>query len=205
MEETNDIRMTMPWSEIIALGMLGAMIVFHSTTAHPLLWMFLLLYLGIRTGIILYGQFYVWRNAVTYAQGYLLKDPLSYFGVHALNPLTWPALVVFTMYMGASIYIWQVDNTVWPFALLVISPHIFRYFLYNRILKFIANPSVQENVELEMKFMEQEQKRNEILQEELNKVMPEVLEEAKKRWKDEGVYLEELDEHNQPDESDQNS
>lgn len=203
MEETNNIKMTMPWSEIIALGILGAMIVFHSSNAHPLLLGFILLYLVVRSAIMLFGQLHVWRHSLSYAQGVLLNDPLSVWGVYALNPLTWPAITIFVIYLGAAAYVAQVDPMLWPVSLMAISPHIIRYFLYNRILKFIGNPVVQEAANDEIKFMEEEQKRNIILQEELNKVMPEVLEAAKKRWKDEGVYLEELDERDESDESDQ--
>lgn len=154
-------------------------------------------------GLAIYHMSSMWPHTAGLAQGVIMNMPGPIMAVDTLYPFSWPRIAGFTVFIGASLYAFTVDMFMGMILLgTTILPVVLNYGVYSRIVRTVNNPAMKEFVDTENKFYEDEDKRTVIFQEELDKVMPEIWDKVKVRWKEEGLYVEELHEHHEPDESD---
>jgi hypothetical protein len=196
-------KIVFSWQEIVLMGGISATIYFNGASAEGGLWYFLLGTLIGSTLIKLYSNINFWQLSEGIAEAWITKTPGSLEVIAALYPYTWPRMISAFFYCACAFYVMQVNPQLVVVSLFVIFPHILSVMVYNKILRAVGNPELFENIVETQTILEEDEKRSLIFQEELNKVMPDVMAKTQARWKAEGLYLEELDEHHEPNESDQ--
>ena len=173
MEETNieQPKITMAWSQIIMLSIVGGLVAYHFQSGNEMAYGLLLLVLVVFNGLALFHILGGFSGARNIAMGVLFNNPISIFGVRSIYPMAFHNIAKYIIYGGAALYVLQQGNPL--VAIVTLLPHVLLFFLYNRILQWVGNEELQKYVLEQQEFLKQDERRNLIIQEELNKVMPE--------------------------------
>lgn len=198
-EETEEqIQPSLSWSKLIILALFGTMIYWHSTTGNPLGLALLLIAVTVTAGMALIAQFSVVKNTFSIAVDALIGNEFTKFALIQMNPYSLALLGELVVRGGVSFYLWQHAEYLIAFAAII--PSITLFIVYNRVMMFIGNPSVQEIANQQIEIARQEQIRADIIGEEIEKVIPQAMELAEKRIKE--IFGEENDESGKPDQPD---
>lgn len=147
----------------------------------------------------------LWKNQHLVAYGYLTHEPTSQ-NLPALNPLLMVNMANTTISAAVTAFLISkgAGSLGSIFAgLIIMAPCIFVPLLYNRLSSLTNNDGIRKLAMEEMSMREIEYKRNVILNEEMTKAMPAIIEKVNERWIEAGLLTEEPDEHNESGESDQ--
>lgn len=198
------MKVVLTWSQVILLGFLVSLVAYHAQSGNPVA----LAILGIMTfftsAVSIISLIRALGTSYNLVMGVMMKEPNCVNAVTLLYPLTWPRIANALVYGGVAAYMVQVG--MWPVAVIAIVPTALSFFVYNRISALANNPEVQKVAAQEIKFLDEQGQRNAILNEELEKVMPVVLERANERFKELNISLENIeDESEERIEQDQGS
>lgn len=190
------------WSDLLIYSFYGLMVYFHATTQSDTILTVLSLVVGLLVGHRVYSYYKTISLRYSMAVRVLLGDNYHINLVRMLNPFNMVNVADSIVYLLIAIYFLGLGEYI--IAVLAITPCILMAFAYNSVLRTMMNPSVQSYASEEIEYFEKEEKRNAIFNEELNKVMAEVVEKSIARWKEAGVYTEnDENERNERGESDQ--
>ncbi len=120
--------------------------------------------------------------------------------IEAFNPLVWPNIADTVIHLAVATYL--VGLGYWPVVFFIIAPCIFSLTLYNTVVRLTSDEGIRGIASRELDLRENEYKRNIIMNEEINAVMPAVLERVNERWLEAGL-LEDNNERDESGESDQ--
>lgn len=197
----DSIKIVTTWSQVVVLALMVGFVYYHSISGHPLAIAFVCILSMVTAFFSAMHLVRAYVGAYPLVMGVLTENPLSVAAVRLLYPFTWPRLANATVYAAVAGYLYQFG--LWPVSIILIAPFILSILVYNRICRIANNAEVQQTAVEHIKFLQDQEKRNAIFQEELDKVMPEIWERVEKRFKEHNILLEniqdESDESGEPD------
>lgn len=170
---------TLTWGRLIVAAILLGCIFMHSQGFESALILlnFLVSFFFIRSmfhqGQIVQGSFSI-AVAIVMGDEYMIRqaamdNPYS-------NGLT--TLLVANLFVAYYLF----TNDFMGISVVAILPNITMFFVYERLMKFLHNADVQQIAMERMKLAVRENKRIELLQEEINKVLPDIERKVEERF-----------------------
>ncbi len=170
---------TLTWGRLIVAATLLGCIYMHSEGAEPALIMlnvfvsFIFLRSMFHQSQIIYKSFSI-AVSIVMGDGYIVRQAAMD------NPYSTGLTTLLIVNLFVSYYLFTNDSMV--ISIIAILPNITMFFVYDRLMKLLHNADVQQIAMERMKIAVREDKRIEIFQEEINKVLPDIERKVEERF-----------------------